>query len=75
MECKALASVIGQVETSGALKLEDILQHRITSECLSIFNVNGTMRKTQKSKLLQKLTINVIPEPAVYSSIIGMGLI
>ena len=75
MECKALASVLGLVEMSGALNLEDILQHRVTSECLAIFNVNGTMRKTQKSKLQQNLTSTVIPEPDVYTSIIDMGLI
>ena len=63
MECKALVSVLGLVEMSGALKLEDILQHCVTSECLLIFNVNGTMHKTQKSKLQQKLTMTVIPEP------------
>ena len=33
------------------------------------------MRKTQKSKLQQKLTMTVIPEPDVYTSIIDMGLI
>ena len=63
------------VETSGALQLEDVLQHRVTAECLAIFNANGTMRKTQKSKLQQKLTMTVIPEPDVYTSIIDMGLI
>jgi len=63
------------VETSGSLKLEEVLKHRVTSECLSIFNVNGTFCKAQKSKLQQKLTMNVIPEPKVYTSIIDMGLI
>ena len=53
MEHKALASVVGLIEHSGALKLEDVLQHQVTSECLSIFNVNGTIRKAQKSKLQQ----------------------
>ena len=51
MERKALVSVLGLVETSGALKLEEVLQHCVTAECLSIFNVNGTIRKAQKSKL------------------------
>jgi len=75
MECKASAEVLGLVETSGSLKLEEVLKHRVTSECLSIFNVNGTFRKAQKSKLQLKLTMNVIPEPKVYTSIIDMGLI
>ena len=75
MERKALACVVGLIEHSGALKLEDVLQHRVTSECLSVFNVNGTIRKAQKSKLQQTLTLTVIPEPEVYTSIIDMGLI
>ena len=38
--------------------LTDILNHRVTDECLSIFNTNGTMVKTQKSKLLQSFTFS-----------------
>jgi hypothetical protein len=75
MESKAMASVLGLVKESGALKLEDVLQHCITVECLSIFNVNGTMQKVQKSKLQEKLTMTPIPEPDVYTSIVDMGLI
>ena len=75
MESKAMASVLGLVEKSGALKLEEVLQHRLTGECLSIFNANGTMRKVQKSKLQEKLTMTPIPEPDVYTSIVDMGLI
>ena len=33
--------------------LVDILENRVTDECLAVFNTNGTMIKTQKSKLLQ----------------------
>ena len=75
MESKAIASVLEIVEKSGSLKLEDILEHRVTDECLSIFNVNGTTRKVQKSKLQEKLTMTPIPEPNIYTSIIDMGLI
>jgi hypothetical protein len=75
MERDAMASVLGLVDDSGTLKLEDVLQHRVTSECRSIFNANGAFRKSQKSKLLQKLAMNVIPVPEVYTSIIDMGLI
>ena len=75
MECKALSSVVSLIETSGALNLENVMCHRVTNECLSIFNANGTMRKVQKSKLQQKLSMNTIPEPDTYISIIDMGLI
>ena len=67
MESKALASVLGFVENCGALKLEEVLQHCVTSQCLSIFNVNGTMWKVQKSKLQEKLTMTPIPNPAAYT--------
>ena len=33
--------------------LIDILENRVTDECLAVFNMNGTIVKTQKSKLLQ----------------------
>ena len=75
MERDAMASVLGIVDSSGTLKLEDVMQHRVTPECLSIFNANGTFRKSQKSKLLQKLAMPVTPEPEVYTSVIDMGLI
>ncbi len=68
MESKALASILGLVENCGALNLEEVLQYCVTSECLSIFNANGTMRMVQKSKLLEKLTMTPIPEPAAYTS-------
>ena len=35
------------------ITLIDILENRVTDECLAVFNTNGTMDKTQKSKLLQ----------------------
>ena len=37
MECKAMASVLELVEKRGALKLEDVLQHLVTSEWLYHF--------------------------------------
>ena len=74
MECRALASVVGLVETTGAFKLEEVLQHRVTEECLPIFNVNGTFRKTQKSQLQQIMDMVTVPEPDVYTSIVEMGL-
>jgi len=34
MESKALASVLMLVEKNGTIKLEDVLKHRVTGECL-----------------------------------------
>ena len=33
----------------------DVMQYRVTDECRPIFNVNGTMRKGVKLKLVDKL--------------------
>ena len=75
MERVALASVIELVDRSGVLNLEEVLEQRVTEESLAIFNVNGTMRKTQKSKLLQMMNISVLPEPSTCTAIVDMGLI
>ena len=37
MERVALSSVIKLVDKSGTLKLEEVLEHRVTEECMSIF--------------------------------------
>ena len=55
MERDAMAAVVELVDSSGTLKLEDVMQHHVTPECLSIFNANGTFRKSQKSKLFAKI--------------------
>ena len=55
MERDAMAAVVELVDSSGTLKLEDVMQHHVTPECLSIFNANGTFRQSQKSKLFAKI--------------------
>ena len=74
MESKALASLVNLVEVSGLVSLSDIMKHHLTEECQTLFNVNGTFRKTQKSKLLQKL----IHEPLdvhSYTALVDIGII
>lgn len=52
------------------------MDYRVTDECLPIFNINGTMRKTQKSKLVTKFHMQPIdPLPIGYIAILDMGLI
>ncbi|KAL5004083.1 hypothetical protein ScPMuIL_017539 [Solemya velum] len=48
MQSKAFASVTKLVEASDGLKMIDLMQHRVTDECLPMFIANSTMRKTQK---------------------------
>ena len=47
----------------------------MTTECLSMFNTNGTMIKTQKSKLLQSLTFKQLDGSQMhsYAAIVDMG--
>ena len=57
MESVGLAAIIQVVEKSGLIDLVEVLQYRITEESLSVFNANGSFRKVQKSKLIQKLKL------------------
>ena len=77
MEQAGLASIISLAESTGFVTLDQILENRVTEECLSMYYVNGSKRMTTKSKLLEKLNMsNVIPElPGDYSSIVDMGMI
>ena len=55
MENNAMSRVISKYfETD--VTLDDLLENRVTDESLSLFNPNGTMVKTQKSKLLHTFT-------------------
>ena len=48
---------------------------RVTEECLPIFNVNGTMRKGQKSKLAQKFNFIELDFRDRYIALVDMGFI
>ena len=47
------AMVIDSDEKNDVTALESVLVKRISEECLSMFNADGSMRKTAKSKLFQ----------------------
>ena len=55
MENDAMSRVISQ-NCGSDVTLDDILENRVTDESLSHFNPNGTMVKTQKSKLIHTFT-------------------
>ena len=75
MERRALKAVINLVEDSQLVKLPELLEHRVVEECVALFNPNGTYRKTQKSKLIQKLSLQTIAIKEPYVALIDMGLI
>ena len=43
MEGTGLASVMQFAEGTGRVTLEQILEYRVTEECLSLFNVDGSL--------------------------------
>ena len=53
----ALKAVINLVEISQCVDLPQLREHRVVEECMTLFNSNGTYRTTQKSKPIQKLSL------------------
>lgn len=50
------AMVIDSDEKNDVIALESVLVKRISEECLSMFNADGSMRKTAKGKLFQSFS-------------------
>ena len=76
MERSGLAALVDVAEGSGLIQLESALEGRVTEECLSLFNVDGSMRKTVKSKMLEVFTLEPVPEkPHNHVSLVDMGMI
>ena len=76
MERNAPAMVMVSAEKIDLIAFELVLVKRISEECLTMFNADGSKRKTAKSKLLQSFSIQPVLEvPSAYVSIIDMGLI
>jgi hypothetical protein len=52
------------------------LENRVTEESLSLHNIDGSMRKTAKSKLLEMFNLEPVAEkPCGHIGLIDMGLI
>ena len=76
MERSGLAALVELVEGSGIIQLESDYERRVTQECLSLYNVDGSMRKTAKSKLLEVFSLEPVDEePQDHVSLVDMGLI
>ena len=76
MENKAMAEVISLAQKcEDTFVLSDVMQYRVTDECLSLFNVNGTMRKGMKSKLVDKLKLVEVDSLDSYIALVDMGFI
>ena len=57
MELNALKAVINLVEVSQLVNLPELLEHSVAEEFVTLSNSNGTCRKTPKSKLIPKLSL------------------
>ena len=64
-----------QAAQKSALDLQSVMESRLTEVPLSLFHLNGTMKKAQKSKLLDCFIFNVPHEVGNHVSIIDMGLL
>ena len=54
MENKPMAQVIAlSLRSEEKIDRVQVMEHRVTEECLPIYNINGTMIKVQKSTLVQ----------------------
>ena len=76
MENKDIAQVISLAQNcEDTFVLSDVMQYLVTDECLPIFNVNGTMRKEMKSKLVDKLKSVEVDAHDSYIAVVDMGFI
>ena len=64
-----------QAAQKSALDLQSVMAYRLTEVPLSLFHLNGTMKKAQKSKLLDCFSFNVPHEVGNHVSIIDMSLL
>ena len=74
-EQQALKAVINLVDDSQLVDLHELLEHHVVEECVALFNSNGTYRKTQKSKLIQKFSLQPVDLQEPYIALIDMGMI
>ena len=79
MEDKAMAEIITLAQANlgleNGLVLSEVMEYRVTEECLPIFNINGTLRKGQKSKFIQKFDFTDLEPLESYIALGDMGFI
>lgn len=76
MEKTAIENVLNLMASeTRKVDLHEVMNHRVTEECLSIFNQNGTMVKSQKSKLLECMQFEPLCVETGYIAIVDMGMI
>ena len=75
MENRAMIKIISLAETA-AVDLEELMRYRLTEIFLPLFNINGKMRKTVKSTLINSFKMHETTlEGVSYISIVDMSFI
>ena len=54
------------------MNLPDWMEYCVVEECLPIINSKGTYRKTQKSKLMRKLSLQSVDLQESYIALVDM---
>ena len=72
IEQEALKSVINLVDRTDSVDLETLMNSRVTDECLSLFNPDGTIRKNAKSQLISNMKLETFEPTAPYIAILDM---
>ena len=76
MEKSGLVALVKLVEGHSLIQLESAPEERVTYECLSLYNVDGSMRKIAKSKLLELFNLDPLADkPQDHVSLVNMMLI
>ena len=57
IETKALVSSLDLVTKNNPELVQRIFEIRVTDMCLSLYNANGTLRKCQKSKIVNEINL------------------
>ena len=57
IETKALVSSLDLVTKNNPELLQRIFENRVTDMCLSLYNADGTLRKCQKSKIVNEINL------------------
>ena len=70
MEKDGLLSIVNLAEKNNMIDLVNLLSNRITYDCLSVLNSDGSMRRNQKCKATPMVT-----PPREYVALVDMGYI
>ena len=76
MEKQGLTALVDRAERTGILTLESAFEGRVTEECLSMYDIDGSVWKIVRSKLFEQFNLDPVTEELKdHVSRIDMGMI